>query len=571
VEGRVNPSPPAEPRLRGAQLLAGLALAMIGGCAPGDRGAEPGLRDALPPLPGVNVLIVSFDALRADRLGVYGYPRPVSPNLDIFAGDAVVFERAWAAAQATPTSFAAAFTGRWPSRVFRGWRLAPVPNLASVFGAGGYDTAFFSNNVQLVAARGFDQGFGRYEILVGDEGESEEERIAKDEEVLVRVVRWLREEAQPPFLGWVHFLSPHSPYDYRPEARHLYRTPSTGRLGQTTGRDIAVESAAELARVEDLYDGEVWYADSLFGRLLSVLEAAGRRADTLVVVTSDHGEELMDHGGFQHATVFDEILSVPLIVAHPGGARGLRSRHPVSHVDLLPTLAEIAGLEPLGDVDGVSLLAPPEAGRLRLAQAMTHRTDHYVAVSRGGDKVILDCRRGTGALYDLAADPGETTDRVERKRRVYHELVDAAAAALGEEPCRALVAAIDDVPAEIDLDAATIERLRALGYLADGGTGAPPPPPDGAKFWAEPNPIQVCDGLALGQTILHFNLPVPPFEYEIRVGAPDGDLMAQIEPRGYAPTGRWVRDGMEFFVVAPTENGRTVAHTAVAVTSEGCP
>ncbi|MGH7339896.1 MAG: hypothetical protein ACREKH_05335, partial [Candidatus Rokuibacteriota bacterium] len=89
-------------------------------------------------------------------------------------------------------------------------------------------------------------------------------------------------------------------------------------------------------------------------------------------------------------------------------------------------------------------------------------------------------------------------------------------------------------------------------------------------FWAEPNPIRVCDGLPLGQTILHWNLTAPPFEFEIRVGAPDGELMAQVEPRGFAPTGRWVRDGMEFFVVA-AENGRTIAHTAVGVTTEGCP
>ncbi|MGH9460244.1 MAG: sulfatase, partial [Vicinamibacteria bacterium] len=540
----------AEPRLCGTLLVAGLALvAVIAGCARRDREAEPGLRDELPPSPGLNVLVVSFDALRADRLGAYGYPRPVSPHLDAFAREAIVFERASAVAQATPTSFAAAFTGRWPSRVFRGWRLAPVPNLAGVFAAGGYDTAFFSNNVQLVTARGFDQGFERYEILVGVEGESEQDRIAKDEVVLERVVRWLREEASPPFLSWVHFLSPHSPYDYRPEANHLYRTPTTGRFAQTTGPEITVESSADLDRVEDLYDGEVWYADGLFGRLLAALEATGRRGDTLVVITSDHGEELADHGGFQHGTVYEEILRVPLIVGHPRGARGLRSGLPMSHVDLLPTLAEIAGLEPPGEIDGVSLLAPLDAGRLRLAQAMTHRTDHYVAVTRGTDKAILDCARGTGALYDLAADPRETADRLDRRPRVYRELVNAAKAALGEEPCRALVAAIDDVPAEVDLDTATIERLRALGYLADGGSAPAPPPPSDYRFWAEPNPIRVCDGLPLGQTVLYWNLTAPPFEFEIRVDAPDGKLMAKVEPRGFAPTGRWVRDGMEFFVV----------------------
>ena len=466
-----------------AAALGLAAAAAAAGCPAPAPTASPGLGEALPPAPGINVLVVSFDALRADRLGVYGYPRPTSPGLDAFARGAVVFDRVWAAGQATPTSFAAAFTGRWPAHVFRGWRLEPVPTLAGTFAAAGYDTAFFSASPQLVPERGFDRGFGRYEILAAPAGDADAEADgdADDEQVLRRASRWLAEEARAPFLLWVHFLSPHAPYDHRAGSAHLYRAPAAGRFERTTGPAFEVRSAAELARVADLYDGEVLHADRLFGRLQQVsAAAAGHAGEILVAVTADHGEELMDHGGLQHVKVFEEVIRIPLIVRHPRGAGGRRSDLPASNVDLLPTLAEIAGLEPPAGIDGVSLLAPPVPDRLRLALAMTHPTEHYLAAARGSEKAIVDCRRGSGTLYDLAADPREERDLLGERRRSYRRLVAAAALALDAEPCRLMRDAIGGVPAASGLDDETAGRLRALGYLG-GGTGEAPDPGGGER------------------------------------------------------------------------------------------
>ena len=197
-------------RLR-ATLCTALLVAV--GCGP------PDLRRALPERPGVNVLIITFDALRADHLGAYGYDRPVSPRLDAFAERAVVFESARVGGQATPTSFASAFTGFYPHRVFRKWKLDAPATLAGVFQRAGYRTGAFLHNIQLVRKRGFDAGFENFRVMP----------FAPEDKFTEVPLGWLRQhvgvtgEADPrPFLLWVHYISPHEPYKYVESAAHLY-------------------------------------------------------------------------------------------------------------------------------------------------------------------------------------------------------------------------------------------------------------------------------------------------------------------------------------------------------------
>ncbi|MEM7482305.1 MAG: sulfatase [Acidobacteriota bacterium] len=521
--------------------------------------------------PGTNVLVVTFDALRADRLGAYGYERPTSPRIDDFAHEAVVFERAWSTAQATPTSFAAAFTGRWPSRVFQGWELVPdVPTVAQTFAAAGYQTRFVSAQVQLVPVRGFGRGFERYEIMLRTpENDADNDNVVDDEAVLERFVNWLRKEARPPFFAWIHFMAPHSPYRVRPQSAHLYRAGYTGRFATTTGHTFSIETDDELERVRDLYDGQVLFADRTFGRLLDTVEEQGLAGSTVVVLSTDHGEELMDHGGVQHSTVFEEVIRIPLMIRHPTTRRAQRSHLPVSNVDLFPTLVEMAGLEPPAGLDGDSLLGPLDENRLRLAIAMTHRTDHFVAAARGNEKVIVDCRQATGALYDLAADPGEHDNLVDRRRRRYHELIGEVTERLGSSPCRAVKQAIGGRAEDAGLDEETREGLIALGYLG-GGNRAASPRESGEGLWAEPDPILACEGLMIGRTLLSWRFKDATGPLEIRVGAPDGNLLGSVPTVGSIATGSWVTDGMEFFVVSPSL-GEVLASRSVAVTMEGCP
>lgn len=400
---------------------------------------------------------MSFDALRADALGAYGAERPATPNLDRFADEAVTFERAHASAQATPTSFAGAFTGSYPFRTFRGWQLTTDRTLAAQFQATGYRTAFFANNIQLMPERGFSAGFDAYHVLpTGD-----------DEDMLPRVLAWLEEEAEPPFFAWFHFLSPHSPYEARPLAEPFYEAGYEGPFARTTRGQFIVTSEADRKRVEDLYTGEVYYADWIFGQLIDRLTKLGLRDDTLIVVTSDHGEEFGEHGQYQHNHVFEEVARIPLLIGHPDLAGPLRSRRPASNVDLWPTLAGLAGLAaPEGPLDGYDLLGEVPDDRVKIVAAMTHSVDRQLAVIQGEHKLIVVCApEFDEMLFDLATDPGETSDRILDDPPRAEALAAAAEASFGEEPCAAMQKAAQGMPIEAGLTDEQIERLRSLGYI----------------------------------------------------------------------------------------------------------
>jgi len=430
-----------------------LLLLLTAGC---DSSAPPAsLAKELPVHRGLNVLVVSFDALRADALGVYGYARPTSPNLDRFAEEALVFERAYAAAPVTPTSFAAAFTGQLPLRVFTGWKLLETDTLAGAFSDAGYYSFALLNNVQLVAERNFQQGFSRYEVV-----------DLPEEELLRQAMQRIDEAADRRFLGWVHFISPHTPYQRREMARAFYDDGYTGRFEQSAPERFEVSNEAELQRARDLYDGEVFFGDHLFGRLIDHLRSRGLLDETLVVVTSDHGEEFMEHGGLQHRGQHEEVIRIPLLIRHPDVARGSRTDTPYLNVDLLPTLAAIAGI-PAPDVpDGRDLTRGWRDERLLVSIGMTRKDLRQLSGTRGRDKLIVTCRPEYGEkLFDLATDPREAQDRIGEAPDLARALRDALEQRVVGEPCRAIDMAMGGRAAERSLTPAQIEKLKALGYL----------------------------------------------------------------------------------------------------------
>lgn len=416
------------------------------------------LQQRLPVRPDVNVIVISFDALRADALGVYGYSRPTSPRLDAFAAKSTLFERAYTVAPVTPTSFAAAFTGLLPHRVFHRWNLVHQDTLAVRFAANGYATAAFINNVQLTEERSFDIGFDVYEL----------NKSLQDEETLESSLAWLEQNRQHKLFAWIHFLDPHSPYVYRDSSAHLYDADYEGAFETTTRGSFDTDDPLEIARIRDLYDGEVLYVDAIFGRLIDGLSEMGLLENSIIVVTSDHGEEFKEHGGFQHDRLTEEHVRIPLLLYHPDAPGSARTEILVSNVDFYPTFLSLAGIPSDGVLDGrdwTRLTTEPDwvAG-----VSMTGGQERWLSLRTGDHKLILTCMpEHSLTLYDLAADPGELRDLQTELPAVTKTLHRDLGVVMGGEPCSMMQAAVQGVSPTVGLSAENIEALKALGYLGD--------------------------------------------------------------------------------------------------------
>lgn len=416
---------------------------------------QPGLE--LSEVTGANVVIVTFDALRADALGVYGYDQPTSPNIDRFAQQALVFERAYSAAPVTPTSFAAALTGKLPHRVFRGWQFEGEPNLAQVFSESGYTTAAFWNNAQLTEERGFGSDFKTYRAFGS----------VPDQEVLNAALQWLEEHGGKRFLLWIHFLSPHSPYDYREMARHFYDPSYQGAYERTTTGRFETDDPKEIRRIRSLYDGEVLLADHLFDEVERALRNRDLLESTYLLLSSDHGEEFKERGGFQHKWLHEETVRVPLLLRHPAGdGAGQRTKTLYSHVDLLPTLCALTGITFDQPVDGANLLGLLPSNRAIVVEAMTDSDYRGVGIRTKDHRLILNCKPTLEVeLYDLGRDPGEKENQATRSRELRRELVNWLQQVFQGDPCGQLEGAIRGVEPTEGLDDETIRALKSLGYL----------------------------------------------------------------------------------------------------------
>ena len=415
------------------------------------------MRAALPPLPDGNVIVITFDALRRDALGVYGHPAEISPNIDRFAERSLVFDRAYTVAPVSPTSFAAAFTGLLPTRVFHAWTMVANDTLAHRFTEAGFRTAAFINNVHLTPERRFDVGFELYDF----------HRNVADELIVSRAVDWLTRHRDERVFVWIHLLTPHAPYDYREASAHLYPSePYSGEFESSSGPRFEAVAASEIARLRALYDGEVFYADSLFAQLMAGLERLRLFERSVVVLSSDHGEEFGEHGGFQHGPLWEEIVQLPLIVAHPAIGEPLRSDLLVSNVDLFPTLLSVAGIaneSPLDGRDLTSIEHPPDT---LVGISMTGGKERWASLLRERHKLILTCMpERRHALYDLVEDPRELVDRGPADGDTAQELFDRLSTILGGDPCQVIQGAARGVDVTVGLDEESIDALKALGYL----------------------------------------------------------------------------------------------------------
>jgi arylsulfatase A-like enzyme len=304
------------------------------------------------------IILISLDTLRADHLGIYGYHRSTSPSIDAFAKDSIVFENAVVQAPNTLPSHMSIMTSLYPhSHGVKGNRSLPSENLtlAELLQQGGYKTAAFADGGWMRAVFGFSQGFAIYdgEKKVG---------IAK---ILPKVKRWLEKNSSQPFFLFMHCYDIHSPYDPPPPYDRMFQddiymgsfVPSTENLRLAAWNQVRLNEQ-DLQHTIALYDGGIRYTDEILGKFFAYLRNSGLYDKSLIIVTSDHGEEFMEHGSFLHWQLYYRPnLHVPLIIHLPVSLqKGVRIDEFVQSIDLLPTILNLAKLPEHSEAQGRSLV-----------------------------------------------------------------------------------------------------------------------------------------------------------------------------------------------------------------------
>ena len=420
-------------RIAGAALVVALVVA-------GYRGLRPHR---------LNLLLITIDTLRADRVGAYGYAAAETPHLDRLAARGARFARAQAPVPLTGPSHATLLTGTYPP--VHGVRDnvtftlgAGQPTLATLLKARGYRTAAFVAAYPVAADFGFAQGFDEFHEDLHQSPVPGEGAERPGNEVADQVIGWLARPASSPFFAWVHLYDPHAPYS--PPAAFKERFP---------GRP---------------YDAEVAFADAQVGRILEALAAAGQKDETVVVALADHGESLGEHREKTHAIlIYEATLHVPLILAGPGVApRAVFDR--VGTVDVLPTVLRLLGVEPPPGLPGRDLRPALEGRSLPreplYSESLFGRLNCRWAPLRGiteGDWKLV--RGATSELFDLANDPAESQDRARSEPARLARLQGILEAAMGK------MAPGGDSARPVVISPEQEERLRSLGYAAGGGGG----------------------------------------------------------------------------------------------------
>ncbi|MDX1631559.1 MAG: sulfatase, partial [Thermoanaerobaculia bacterium] len=402
--------------------------------SPGVTRNEPRTRtlaESLPDRP--NVFIYLIDTLRADHLGCYGYPRPISPEIDSFAGNAVLFRRAVAPSSWTRSSVASLLTGVHPRSHGAIGRDDALPEeartLAELLQDAGYRTTAFITNGNVGARAGFAQGFDEFRHLE----EEDTERIHRfSDELNEAFFDWLDSEPETsePLFAYVHATDPHGPYTppepFRSRFASRVRDPQVGLMEplQELTRGERVPTDSLRRDLLALYDAEIAFNDAQFGAFLDGLEARGLDRSSVVVLVSDHGEEFYDHGWWQHGkTLYREQIWVPLVVKLPReGAGGSVVEPVVGLVDVVPTLLELAGVDPPPLVQGESLLPllsggdVPGGPRRAFAHLDLDQRFGESVVTRDSHFVFHRNEHWTGpGLFDWSRDPEETRNLADER------------------------------------------------------------------------------------------------------------------------------------------------------------
>ncbi len=446
-----------------AILLSSLLAALLSSCSRGAKIPRP-----------EHIIVITIDALRPDHLGGYGYARDISPNIDGLARRGVVFLNAYANAPWTKPSVASLFSSLPPNihrTVDRDHALPDqVQTMAEMLKESGYFTSFFNGGNPLIHECRFDQGFDFYQY----------QETLDSAGVVGSVSSFLSQTQGKSLFIYIHLMDLHLPYHLHDGNRELAaRAPRNFIPGQFERRDVREPTARgelsgdEKAYLVALYDEQIRYSDKTVGQLVALFQAAGLLDRSLLILTSDHGEEFWDHDNYEHAhSLYEEVLRVPLIMVYEH-LPALRLNSRVRLVDILPSVMELA--EPgfkRGEMAGDSVwryLRKDDGNRSVFAGGTLHGDEKFCLIKNGW-KIILNTKDMTTnrpligfraedavELYDLKTDPQERHNLRDDQAKILAGLLKELGALVNtESPIQARKQIIDKK---------TAERLKSLGYL----------------------------------------------------------------------------------------------------------
>lgn len=451
-----------------------------------------------------NVILLTIDTLRADRLGCFGYNRLLTPNLDQLAASGIRFEQAITGGSWTQAAFPVMLTSSYAA-MYGGClgRLAPErPAPIEALTRHGYTTGGFSTNPHLSRSTSYDRGFQHFSELIPAEVDPKLRRIKGGQRLLRNplthhvlrgtglrmrparlyssaadvtdsVCRWL-DRVERPFFAWAHYMDMHWPYHLEESLTY------PGQIAQAW-QDLAIMydrsnfnrtmpiTAVQRDHFIGLYEQSLQFLDAQIGRLIAHVERLGLSAHTVIIVAADHGEEFLDHGRWGHweSNLFDEILKVPLIIRPTNPSQNRVIRQQVHLIDLMPTILDLCGCPWPAGLMGRSLVplwtnrAADYEDKIAISE-MRRDPWHRVAVRTPAFKYIWDSKRPhQPELYDLQADPLELQNMTQH----YPQEISRFQACVDEHLQRVTETVPATTAPALQLDDEVTRRLRDLGYL----------------------------------------------------------------------------------------------------------
>jgi len=445
-----------------------------------------------------NIVLITIDTLRADHLSCYGYERNTSPNIDKIAKEGIRFTHALATSSWTAPSMASIMTSLYP--ISHGVKHGIIKSekaynqeildekfnaLAEILKNHGYTTFGAAANFHLFKEMGFGQGFDYYYCKGLDNASALNDVIFSWKDNIKKCKK---------FFLWAHYFDPHEPYYARTPWINDYAAESW--IGNTHLSKSYIEKLKKLIPVlkketgslgylTSLYDSEINYVDYHIGNLIYEL---GSDDNSLIIITSDHGEEFLDHGSLGHATtLYQELIHVPLIIKLPFSFResiDSVNDEPVSIIDIFPTILGVLEITPPSEIKGINLLdikkQPKRQKRDYLFSELTREQILKTILSKNW-KYIYNYRNKKGELYNITKDNREMENMIHKESSIAKELRKHLSHWISTSP------KASPVKKKVKYREKTIEKLKSLGYISNGEQESARPPTKGCKSIPDEN------------------------------------------------------------------------------------